>query len=289
MNYLFHILVMLEIYVLLALGANQIIGFSGLLSLSQAVFFGVGAYTTGILSTKYGLGFWVSLPIMVLISIALSLVFSFLASRVRELYFGLATLCLQIIFFSVAYNWVALSSGPFGIAGIQSPEFFGYSINSPGTFAILGAFWVCLALIFYGLVRHSQLFRLIQATRDDQIAVLNLGKNPNHYKRISIGVAGILSGIAGALYASYSTYIDPSTFTLEESMLILSMVLIGGAGRVIGPVLGAGIYVFLPEILKFLQLPPDIAANMRMILFGLLLILTVLYKPQGILGKYQLK
>jgi len=135
----------------------------------------------------------------------------------------------------------------------------------------------------------TPLNRIIQATRDDQIAVLSLGKNPNYYKRISIIISAVISGISGSIYATYTTYIDPSSFNLHESILILSIVIIGGSGRLIGPVTGALIYVLLPEILNFLKLPDSIAANIRMILFGLLLIFIVCMKPKGIFGKFLIK
>lgn len=288
MNYLLHILVMLEIYTLLALSANQKVGLSGLLSLAQAVFYGFGAYTAAITITKFGFSYWLALPAAILTCVIVALLFSFIAGKVRELYFSLATLALQIIFFSVTYNWVPVTNGSYGISGISSPELFGLKINTPGSFALFGGVWVLFVMLFYNWFLKTPICRLIQATRDDQIAVLSLGKNPNYYKRISITLSAIIAGIAGTLYATYTTYIDPTSFTLDESILILSIVLIGGAGRIIGPVTGAVIYILLPEILKFMQMPDDIAANMRMILFGLLLVLIVQFKPKGIFGKYLL-
>ncbi|MCB9231063.1 MAG: branched-chain amino acid ABC transporter permease [Bacteroidia bacterium] len=286
MNYLLHITVMLEIYILLALSANQKVGLSGLLSLAQAVFYGIGAYAAAITITKLGFSYWLALPTAIIACIIVGLIFSFLAAKVRNLYFSLATLALQIIFFSVAYNWIPVTNGPYGISGITSPEIFGLGINSPPSFALFGGLWVMLALLFYHWFLKTPICRLIKATRDDQIALLALGKNPNYYKRISIIISAIIAGIAGTLYATYTTYIDPSSFTLDESILILSIVLIGGAGRIIGPITGAAIYVLLPEILKFLEMPDGIAANMRMILFGLLLVMIVRFKPKGIFGKY---
>ncbi len=286
MNYLLHISVMLEIYILLALSANQKVGLSGLLSLAQAVFYGLGAYTASITITKFGFSYWLALPIAILICVIAGLLFSFVAGKVRELYFSLATLALQIIFFSVAYNWIPVTNGSYGISGISNPEIFGLKINTPASFALFGGVWVLLVILFYVWFLKTPISRLIQATRDDQIAVLSLGKNPNYYKRISIMLSAVIAGIAGTLYATYTTYIDPSSFTLDESILILSIVLIGGAGRIIGPITGAVIYILLPELLKFLQMPDSIAANMRMILFGLLLVLIVRFKPKGLFGKY---
>ncbi len=172
MNYIFHITVLLEVYILLALSANQQVGLSGLLTMAQAVFYGVGAYTTAILMTRYGVSFWITLPITVCVSFLAAIVVSYIAGRVRNLYFSLATLSLQIIFFSAAYNWVGLTNGPYGISGISSPQFFGFAINTPGTFAVFGLIWVIAAVLFYGWFLKTPLSRMIEATRDDQIAVL---------------------------------------------------------------------------------------------------------------------
>lgn len=277
---------MLEIYILLALSANQKVGFSGLLSLAQAVFYGFGAYATAITITKFDFSYWLALPIAILTCTFVALIFSFIAGRVRELYFSLATLALQIIFFSVAYNWASVTNGSFGISGILNPDFFGLKIDTPGSFAFFGGIWVVIVIIFYLWFLKTPISRLIKATRDDQIALLSLGKNPNYYKRISIIISAIIAGIAGSIYATYFTFIDPTSFTLDESILILSIVLIGGSGGIIGPITGAIIYILLPELLKFMQLPENIAANMRMIIFGLVLVLVVRFKPKGIFGKY---
>lgn len=289
MNYFLHISVLLEIYILLALSANQKVGLSGLLTLAQAVFYGVGAYVTAILITKLGFSYWLALPAALFTCVLVAFLFSFIAGKVRDLYFSLATLAIQIIFFSIVYNWISLTNGPYGIAGISSPEIFGLKINSPGSFALFGAIWVLFVVLFYIWFLKTPLCRMIQATRDDQIAVLSLGKNPNYYKGVSIMISAVIAGIAGTLYATYVTFIDPSSFTLDESILILSIVLIGGAGGIIGPVSGAIIYVLLPEVLKFIKMPDNVAANMRMILFGLLLVLIVRFRPQGIFGKYLIK
>lgn len=286
MNYILHISVMLEIYILLALSANQKVGLSGLLSLAQAVFYGIGAYATAITITKFGFSYWIALATALVTCVISALLFSFIAGRVRELSFSLATLALQIIFFSVVYNWDTVTNGPNGISGISNPEIFGLKINTPVSFALFGGVWVLSVVLFYNWFLKTPISRMIQATRDDQIAVLSLGKNPNYYKRISIILSAIVAGIAGSLYATKAEYIDPSSFTLDESILILSIVLIGGAGRIIGPVTGAIIYILLPVLLKFMQMPDDVAANMRMILFGLLLVLIVRFKPKGIFGKY---
>ena len=285
MSYVLHMVVMLEIYALLALSAHQMAGLSGLLTLGHAVFYGLGAYTIALTMSHWGLGYWTSLVAVVVICSLAAMLFVAIANRVRDLYFSIATLAIQIIFFAVIYNWIGVTNGPYGITGIASPSLFGYQLSSPLDFALFGGAWVTIAVLVYRALWPSSLFRLIRAARDDQLGVLSLGKDPAYYRRISILLSGVLAGLAGSLYATYTSYIDPSSFTLDESILILSLVLVGGMGRVIGPVAGASIYVLLPELLKFLHLPDSVAANMRMVLFGLLLILIVRFRPQGLLGK----
>lgn len=280
---------MLEIYVLLALSINQKVGLSGLLSLAQAVFYGIGAYVTAIIMSKYGLSYWLALPIIIVASIFIALIFSFIAGKVRDLYFALATMAIQIIFFSVIYNWIPVTNGSYGISGISHPQFFGLDINTPLSFSILAGAWVIVIVLFYMWFLKSPLFRLIKASRDDQIALLNLGKNPNFYKAISLIISSVIAAIAGSLYATYVTYIDPSSFTLDESILILSIILIGGAGSLTGPILGAFIYILLPELLKLLDLPDSNSANLRVIIFSVLLIVIVRFKPSGILGNYKIQ
>lgn len=289
MMYALHIVVMLEIYLLLSLSAHQMVGLSGLLTLGHAVFYGLGAYTAALTMSLWGLGYWSSLVVVMVICSLAALLFVAIANRLRDLYFSIATLAIQIIFFAVIYNWTTVTNGPFGITGIAPPSLFGYQLASPLDFALFGGAWVTIAILAYQMLWSSSLFRLIRATRDDQLGVLSLGKDPASYKRISILFSGVLAGLAGSLYATYTSYIDPSSFTLDESILILSLVLVGGIGRIIGPVAGALIYVLLPELLKVLQLPDSVAANMRMVLFGLLLIFIVRFRPQGLLGKRLLR
>lgn len=289
MNYLFHIFVVLLIYTLLALSTRQQIGLSGLLNMAQATFYGIGAYTSAIIMTRLGMSYWSALAAAILASTSAALLISVIADKVTELYFGLATLSLQIIFSSCIYNWTTLTGGPFGISSIAAPSIGAIRIQSPESFALFGMAWVTLVMIFYKRFAKTVTYKMIMATRDNQLAVLTLGKNPNYYKRISIIISAIIAGIAGTLYASYITYIDPSSFTLDESILLLSIVLIGGSGNIWGAVTGATIYTLLPELLKLLHIPDQSAANLRMVLFGILLLLILRYKPKGIFGNYSIK
>lgn len=285
MNYYLNILVMFEVYALLALSANQMVGTSGLLNLSHAVFYGLGAYTVGILTTQFELNFWVAFLSIIPIMVLAAIVYSFIASKVRELYFSLATLAIQVVFFSIITNWTNFTNGSKGIPGISNPSISEFYISEPLEYSLFGLSVLLLFAIVFYVISKSRINLLIKATRDDEIALINLGKNPKKYRLISIFLSALVAGIAGGLFSGYFTFVDPESFTLNESILILSIVLIGGIGSYKGTVLGALIYVLLPEIIELIHIPDDYAANIRMIIFGLLLIAIVRFRPQGILGK----
>lgn len=287
MSYLFHILVVFEIYLILALSMNLLAGHSGLLSLAQAAFCGIGAYCSAILLIQLQLPFLAVLLLSVLITGVASLPMIWFSVRLRDLYFILATLAYQIIIFSILFNWVSVTNGPLGIAGIPKPEILGIRFGSTGEFLLLSTLITAFVVAFFFVLYKTPLSRLFEAVRDNELALVSFGKNPSYYKASAILIACGVSGIAGVLFATYYSYIDPMSFDIHESILILSIVLIGGLGTVKGSVAGALFYVLLPELLRFLNMPDAIAANMRMMIFSLVLILIVMYKPYGLFGKFK--
>jgi len=287
MNYLLHILIMINIYVMLTLSLNIVVGYSGLLSFCQAAFYGIGAYTATLLMMNFGLGFIPSLIFAIIITMILSFIIGVPSLRLRGDYFVLATLGFQIIVFVILYNWISLTRGPYGIPGIPQPDVWGWKVNSLVEYFFLtsilgGMVW---GLMF--LILKSPFGRVLKAIREDEIAVAALGKNVPKLKTQSFVLGASFAAIPGVLFATYMRYIDPTSFTLTESIFILSIIIIGGTGNFSGPVVGSIILVILPEILRFLQIPDSIAANMREIIYGTILILLLRYRPQGILGEYQ--
>jgi branched-chain amino acid transport system permease protein len=287
LNYFYHILIIFEIYLILALTMNLLAGYSGLLSLAQAAFYGIGAYSFAILLINWQVHFIIALVFSVCFNIIICIPVIYFSIRLRDLYFVLATLAWQVIIFAVLYNWVSLTKGPFGIAGIQKPELFGIYFNTLDKFLILSSVLSLMILIFFFLLKKTHISRIFQAVRDDQIVLMTFGKKPQYYKALSVFIASGITAIAGVLFATYYSYIDPTSFTLNESILIISIVLIGGLGSVKGSIAGALFYVLLPEGLRFLNMPDDIAANLRMIIYALILILVVLFRPYGFFGKYK--
>jgi len=287
MNYLLHIIIMCEIYLILALAMNLLGGYSGLLSLTQAAFYGIGAYITALLLTKVGVSFPLALSVAVFFNLIACIPVIWFSIRLRDLFFALSTLAWQIVVFSLLYNWISETNGPFGISGIPKPEMFGFRFGSLGEFALLGSVITGITLIFFIGLHRTPLSRLFQGVRDDQLAMMTFGKKPGYYKALAILISSGVSAVAGALFATYFSYIDPTSFTLNESILIISMVLIGGLGSVKGSVAGALFYVLLPELLRFVNIPDAVAANLRMMIYALILILLVMYRPHGFFGKYK--
>lgn len=287
MNYLLHILIMCEIYLILALAMNLLAGYSGLLSLTQAAFYGIGAYAAALLLTQARATFPLALLGAIGINLIACLPVVWFAIRLRDLFFALATLAWQIIVFALLYNWTSFTNGPFGISGIPKPELFGLSFSSLHSFAILGGVITLLVLVFFIGLHSTPLSRLFQGVRDDQLAMMSFGKKPAYLKTLAVVLSSGVSAIAGVLFATYFSYIDPTSFTLDESILIISIVLIGGLGTIKGSIAGALFYVLLPELLRFINIPDAIAANLRMMIYASVLILVVMYRPYGFFGKYK--
>jgi branched-chain amino acid transport system permease protein len=286
MEYLLHILILISIYAIVGMALNLVAGYTGLISLAQAGFYGIGAYVAALLSLNYGVSFLLAIPAAVVIAAVVGFLIGFPALRIRDDFFIIATFGFQIILFQVMNNWMELTNGPLGLPGIPQPELFGYRLTSHIDFLVLS---LALAIIVYFILRRltrSPFGNVLRAIREDDVFALSLGKNVNLYKVTSFSVAAGLAAIGGAIYAYYITFIDPTSFTVNESIFMLSIVIVGGAGRLEGSILGAIILVSLPELLRFVGMPSSVAANMRQILYGGALVAFMMWRPKGILGRY---
>ena len=287
MTYLLHLLIYFEIFVLVAVSLNVLVGYAGLLSVSQAAYFGVGAYASAILSVKFGCGFLPAVAIAGLISGALSLFVSLPSWRFRGDAFVMISLAVQMALFALFYNWIDVTGGPFGIADIPKPGVLGVRLGSQSSIAVLYGVIAVVGVVALGLIKNSPFGRCLQAMRDDELAARSLGISTRGLKVQACFIASFLVGAAGALYASYATYIDPSSFTLDESILFLSMIIVGGTGNIKGPIIGALTLIALPEVLRLVEFPGAAAANIRYLAYGLSLVLLMHLRPQGIAGRYR--
>ncbi len=286
MNYFYHVLIMVCLYIILAQSLNLVVGYGGLLSLCHGGFYGLGAYIGSLLIMQAHWPFLLSLVASVFVVWAMARLVSILATRLHGDFFVLATLGFQMIVFAVLYNWVGVTHGPFGIPGVPRPSFFGLSISSQFDFFVLAFVTTLLCCGVLQLLLSSPYGRTLQAVREDEIAAASLGKDVKAFKCSAFAWAGAIAAVSGVLFATYSGYIDPTSFGLGESIFILCILIIGGAGNLIGPIIGAVVLVLLPELFRFIRIPDSVAANLRQVLYGMALVAMMRLRPQGIAGKY---
>lgn len=286
MNYLIHILIMIGIYIILTQSLNLVMGYTGLLSLCHAAFYGIGAYTVTLLMMHFNLNFFIAIIFAIIISSLLSLLVAIPSLKFKGDYFVLATLGFQIIIFSILYNWVSFTRGPYGIPGIPSPSLFGFKFDQPQSFLILSTLFALIVVYFTYLLTSSQFGRILKGIREDEITTKILGKDTFRFKVKAFAISSAIASISGGLYATYVTYIDPTSFTIDESLFLVIILAVGGSGNITGPIVGSIILVILPEVLRFLQIPDTVAPNIRMMLYALTLIVIMRYKKTGIAGEY---
>jgi len=289
MEYFLHILVITGIYIILTLSLNLVVGYTGLAALGHAAFSCVGAYASSLLALNYGLSPWLGLLIGACVAAILGVFIGAPSLRLKGDYLAIATFGLGVIVYSVAKNWMSVTRGPMGLPGIPGFSVFGLQLSQVWSYLILVAVFVFLTYFVIRRVVNSPFGRILRGIREDEIAALAMGKNVNKYKIMVFVVGAFFAGIAGSLYAHYITFIDPSSFTVMESIAILLMVVFGGMGSLSGSFVGAAILVIFPELLRFLGMPSSVAAPLRQMIYGLLLIVLMLKRPQGILGKYRWK
>lgn len=287
MNYIFHVIIYFEIYAIIALSLNLLIGYGGLLQVAHAAYYGIGAYAAALMWTKLGVGFFPGLLAGAVAAGVLSLLVSLPAWRFKGDYFVMISIAVQVLIYALLYNWTDLTNGPFGISGIPRPVIGSYGFVTSGSIAVLyGVMALGLGTVV-ALLKWSPFGRALQAMRDDELAARSIGIPVDWLKLQAFALASALVGIAGGMYAGYVSYIDPTSFSLNESILMLSMVIIGGTGNVRGPLVGAAVVILLPEALRFLSLPDALAANVRLLAYGLLIVTMMLIRPQGLAGTYR--
>lgn len=282
MDYILHLLILICFYTLLSQSLNLSAGFTGLISLAHAGFYGIGAYTTAILTTQFGFSFWLSIPLAMFISGAIAFVVSLIALRTVEDYFIICTLGIQVILFSIMNNWMGLTRGPLGIPGIPSIHFLGIDLDSKISFLSLSLFFVGIVWFVLRNISKSGFGMTLKAISEDEIYTQSIGKNVYLSKIVSFTLSAMFAAIPGTLYAHYISYIDPTSFTVNESIFVLSIVIIGGLGNLAGSFLAAAFLVLLPEALRFIGMPDSIAANMRQIIYGLILVIVMMTGRNGL-------
>jgi branched-chain amino acid transport system permease protein len=288
LDILFHVCIMVGIYMILALSLNLLIGYAGLFSVGHGAFYGIGAYAGALLSTRLGVPFWIEIVLASAITGCVGYVIGKPILRLQDDNLALATFGLAVITFSVLNNWIDLTRGPLGIRGIPKPVFFSLHLNQLWSYALLVAACVGITLMCIARLTGSPFGKVLEAIREDDIAALAVGKDIARFKVAAFVISAFFAGLAGVLYAHYTTYIDPSSFATGESFLIFSMVIFGGMGSNRGAMVGAAVLTVLPDLLRFVGLPGGVAGQMRDLIYGALIVIVINWRPQGLLGKTRL-
>ena len=274
-RYAVQVINMVGIYALLGIGVNILTGYTGQISLGQAAFFGISAYTTALLNTGYRMQFLAVLPIAVLVTAAFGVFLAVPALKVKGSYLALVTIGFGEITRMVMVNWVELTRGPAGIVGIDHPVIFGFEFDSLAKYYYLILFFVVLGVLYERVLMRSRAGRALIAIREDDKAAELTGINITQFKIKSFVISAVYSAVAGVLYAMMINYVSPDSFTSNDSNIILWTVIIGGMGSSAGPVVGAAIMTILPEMLRGL-------GQLRMVLYGVVLLGVIMYYPGGV-------
>jgi len=270
-QYVYRIAAVSVLYAILAMSLNLIAGVAGQISLGHIAFYGIGAYTSALLCVNFGVSVWVGILAAFVVSMLFGLLIAIPTLKLSGGYLAILTMSFAEIIRLILLNWTSVTRGPMGILNIPKPSLFGYTIKSSGAFLYLV---LTVAIIVYiGLhnLIHSRFGRNLQALRDDEISSESMGINVYRYKVIAFVISTGVAGVAGALFASYMEFIDPSSFISDESTVILSMVVLGGMGNMNGSIIAAALLTILPEALRSFS-------DYRMLVYGVVLVAMMLLK-----------
>ncbi|OGP89245.1 MAG: hypothetical protein A2156_07150 [Deltaproteobacteria bacterium RBG_16_48_10] len=273
--YHLRILISIGIYIILALSLNLINGYTGLFSIGHAAFYGIGAYSSALLTLRLGIPFIAALPLSGVIAGFFGYLIGKPTLRLSGIFLTLATLGFNIIFVLLMINLEGLTRGPLGIAGIPTPRILSYSFSNQVDYYYLILFLVLFTLGSIYRIIHSRFGKALLAIREEETAAEAIGVHTVHYKIAIFTISTFYAGIAGSFFAHFLRFIAPDSFTFWESFTLLAMLALGGQGNLVGPMVGASLLISIPEIFRFL-------ADYRMIFYGLILISMMLFRREGL-------
>ena len=277
-QYVLRVMCLIGINSILTMSLNLITGYMGQSSMGHAALYMMGAYFSGLLGSKLGWPFWVTLPFGIVGGAIGGLILGVSTMKLSASYLTVITLAFGEVVEMVVLNWNNVTNGPLGVRGIPRPEIFGWQLTTANG----GFYWLMLVLVVLTIVVctnvvNSKFGRAVRAIKEDELAAKLMGINTASYRVQTIVLSGAIAGMAGAFYASMNRYIDAQTFSFDVSMTILCIVIFGGLGSIPGMIFGSLVLITFPEVLRSL-------ADYRFVVYGLLLIFMMRFRPQGLLG-----
>lgn len=276
-----NIMISALIYVILALGLNIVLGLGNMLHLGFAAFYAIGAYTYGLLNFYFGVGFWIALPLGAAASAIAGILLAIPVLRLRGDYLAIVTLAFGEIIRLLLVNLSGITMGPSGVKSISRPGLFGMDLSY--TQAITYTYFICLVLVIFTVfivhrLENSRIGRQLVAMGEDDIAARAMGVNTSRAKLTAFALGAVWAGIAGVLFAAKTTFINPDSFKVWDSVLILCMVVLGGMASIPGIIAGALILILLPEYLR-------VFSDYRLLIFGAVLVIMMVFRPGGMIPK----
>ena len=290
------------IWAILAVSLNMVVGFTGLISVGHIGFFGIGAYAMAILTSNpayeqlrtesiptFGWPFFAALPVSVVLAGLAAILVGVVFNRFRDDIYVLVSFGFAIIAFNVFINWRGLTRGAFGIHEIARPEIGGLKLDGELDFMLLCFVFLAVVALIAWLITTSSFGRVLTAIREDEEAIEVFGYRTARYKLAVWVISAMMAGLAGGLFSSWTSFIDPFSFILLESILLVSIVILGGLATIWGSLLGAMAFALLEEGMRFLPFVPlEHIGQIRQVVLGILLVLLMLFRPQGLVGRYRL-
>jgi branched-chain amino acid transport system permease protein len=279
-SFMLSLLTQTLIYAILAMSLDVLLGYTGLASLGHAAYLGLGAYAVGVLATRHGAGFWTTLPVGVLLALAVAALFGLVALRATGVYFLMITLALGMTVWGLAHRWTSMTQGDNGISGVPRPD-VGFGVVSgavPFYYVALAGFVLAFALL--RLVVRSPFGATLVGIRESESRMRTLGYHVWLHKYVGFVLAGAVGGFAGVLWAYYNGFVSPADVELSASVETLLMVALGGRGTLVGPAIGAGAIVLLENLVS-------VYTHRWLLILGAVYIVTIVYAPEGIAGAYR--
>ncbi|HKN08589.1 MAG TPA: branched-chain amino acid ABC transporter permease [Pseudomonadota bacterium] len=286
MEYFIYIGTLIALYATLTISLNLLVGWTGLISIAQAGIYGVGAYVTALLALHVTHDLLISFVLASIAGVFVSLIVALPSLRLRNEYFLIATMGFQAIIFSLFMN-LEITGGASGLYGVPHPTLFGHTIRTSWEKFLLAAALAATCYLLALRILKAPFGRLLRAVREDQTAVASFGKSVFRIKFSIFVFSAVFAAAAGTIYVYSLTALDPVAFALDESIFMITLVIVGGTGSLNGSVLAVAVLILLPETFKFLAIPEAIAPQLRQVLYGLLLVFFTRYRRQGLIGEYR--
>lgn len=271
------------IYAIVAIGLGLLMGYAGQISLGQAAFYGIGAYTTSVLTATLGWSPWLSLPLAIILPALLAFIMGYTMSRLSGYYLGMATLALGIIVHTLLVEWRSVTQGATGLYGIPEIRLFNFTFAQGISYYYFVWFFVMVVLVLSLNIVHSRVGRALRSIHDSEIASSSMGVNTGKYKMQIFILSAMFAGLAGWLFAHMSYSISPAAFTFDASILFLAMVVLGGSGSVWGALIGTLLIRMVGIVVHMLgEKFTFITSDFEHVMYGLILILVIIFMPRGL-------